>query len=244
LAKAKRTVNDLPFEKASPEEVIPLLQSGVSWKARLQCWTEGRKHSFTSRIVKVHEGLVRIVISVAKEGPAGAAFEKAIVGESFEEVLFSLHLPTDVVFFKGEFTPAGPDTFHVRVKDALYKVQRRVALRLPVPGSSSARMVLSNGAVRSGILLNVSEGGIGVMFKEKSSFEVVSAEKNEIDVTFTVFGIAVHAKAILKHTSEVGSAMVKKSFRLGFSFTSIDPRLQTELSQLVMEESAKYLGRI
>lgn len=224
--------------------MIPLLQSGVSWEARLQCWTPGRAHSFTSRIVKVHEGLVRIVISVAKEGPEGAAFEKGVVDGFFEEVLFSLHLPTDVVFFKGEFIPAGPGIFNVRVKDALYKVQRREALRLPVSGHPAVRLILAGGTVRNAELLNVSEGGVGLIFRDRASFEAVSAAKDDVAISFTAFKIPVQAKATVKHATEVGSALVRKSFRLGLAFSEIDPLLQTELSQLVMEESAKYLGRI
>jgi hypothetical protein len=243
-AKAKKkVVNELPFEKAAAEEVIPLLQSGVSWKARLQCWTPGRGHSLTSRIVKVHEGLVRIVISVAKEGPEGAAFERGVTAGFFEEVLFSLHLPTDVVFFKGEFIPIGPGAFSVRVKDALYKVQRREALRLPVPGNPSVRLVLPDGGVRAAELLNVSEGGVGLIFRDKPSFEVVSKIKENFTIEFNAFKIAVRATVEVKHSTEVGSAMVRKSFRLGLSFSDLDPRLRTELSQLVLEESSKYLGR-
>ncbi len=243
-AKAKKkTVNELPFEKAAAEEVIPLLQSGVSWKARLQCWTPGRGHSFTSRIVKVHEGLVRIVISVAKEGPEGAAFEKGVTAGFFEEVLFSLHLPTDVVFFKGEFIPVGPGAFSVRVKDALFKVQRREALRLPVPGHPTVRLVLPAGGECKAELLNISEGGIGLIFRDRPSFEAVSNIHEPFSISFTAFKIGVEAKVVVKHATEVGSAMVRKSFRLGLSFSEIDSRVQTELSQLVLEESSKYLGR-
>ncbi|MBS1962858.1 MAG: PilZ domain-containing protein [Bdellovibrionales bacterium] len=239
--KKPRVTNDLPFEKAEPEEVIPILQSGVSWKAKLQCWTEGRRLSVSSRIVKVHEGLLRVVISVAKDSVEAAAFERALVNENVEEVMFSLHLPTDIVFFKGEFEPGAVGVFNVRVKDAIYKVQRRGALRLTIPGRPAVKLTLPDGSPRAAELLNISEGGVGLNFTQKSTFELVSSIKVPIDVAFTAIDLPVSAKALVRYGTEVGVTS-RKSYRLGLEFVELDPKLQTAISQLVLEQSAKYIS--
>jgi len=243
LKKTGESPNALPFEAAKPEETLPLLQSGVPRQSRLQCWSPGRKHSYTSRIVKVHETAGLILISVSKEYPGGEEFEAGFLKDSPGEILFSLHLPTDVIFFKGEPRKGDRTIFNARIKDRVYKVQRREALRLPVPGSTTVLMTPASGTGFSAELLNVSEGGIGVTFRDKRDYEAVAATKDPFTLVFTAFGLAVTAKASVKHGSEVGSTLVRKSYRLGFSFTEIDPKLRTQLSQIVFEESAKYLGR-
>ncbi len=233
----------LPFEAAKPEETLPLLQSGVPRESRLQCWSPGRKFSYTSRIVKVHETAGLVSISVSKEYTGGATFESDLTKESLGEILFSLHLPTDVIFFKGELRKGDPTYFNARIKEPIFKVQRRESLRLPVPGKPTVLIVYPGSVGYSAEVINVSEGGIGVHFREKTDFEVLAALKVPVTLTFTVFGISVSAAAEIRHGSEVGSTPVKKSYRLGFFFTEMDAKLRTQLSQLVFEESAKYLGR-
>jgi c-di-GMP-binding flagellar brake protein YcgR len=241
LKKEKSVPNELPFEKAEPEEVIPILQSGVSWKAKLQCWTEGRKHSLTSRIVRVSENLLRIVISVAKETTEAAAFERALTADNVGEVLFSLHLPTDIVFFKGEFEPVAVGVFNVRVKDAIFKVQRRGALRLTVPGRPPVKIEVAGEVPRSAELLNISEGGVGLTFSQKSTFAMVSGLRTEVEVSFTAFKLPVKARAIVRYSAEVGIS-ARKTYRLGLEFIDLDPKLATSISQLVLEESSRYIS--
>lgn len=232
-----------PFEAAKPEERLPILKSAIARKARLQCWSPGRKHSYVSRVMKAAEEDGVLSIAVSKAFPGGDAFEASIVQEARGEILFSLHLPTDVIFFKGEHRVEDRDVFVVRIAQPIFKVQRREALRLPVPGSPPVTVTLPDGHRYAAELLNISEGGIGVLFRDKAAFDAVSSAKGAFDIAFTAFGTAAVAKAVAKHGAEVGSALVKKSFRLGMAYREINPKLRAELSQLVLEESAKYLGR-
>lgn len=198
----------------------------------------------TSRIVKVHESAGTYLISISKEVPGANEFEEAVARESREEILFSLHLPTDVIFFRGELRKGEADFFNIRIKGSVYKVQRRGTLRLSLPRPVPVQFKAAGGSPFSGELLNLSEGGIAVSFREKSEFETVTRPNEAVQLTFTAFGISVIAEATFRHGSEVGSAMVKKTYRVGFFFTQIDPKVRTQLSQLVFEESSKYLGRI
>lgn len=193
--------------------------------------------------MKVHETAGLISISVSKEFQGGEAFEKGLLRDSVGEILFSLHLPTDVIFFKGELRKGDSTYFNARIKDALYKVQRREALRLPVPGARTVLIEPSIGVGYSAELQNISEGGIGVVFRNKEEFESASALKSPITLTFTAFGLAIVVQAAVRHGAEVSSTMTKKTYRLGFSFVGIEPKLLVQISQLVFEESAKYLGR-
>jgi hypothetical protein len=232
-----------PFEAAKGEETVPLLQSAVMRSSRLQCWSGGQKHSYTTRIVKVNEASGVVSISVSKEEPGGDIFEKALYAEGISEVMFSLHLPTDVIFFKGEIRLGSAGFFNARVKTPIFKVQRRVGLRLPVPGNAPVILTLPGGRTIRTSLINLSEGGIGVGLRSKSDFELLETVSDPLMVTFEAFKIPIQAKAAIRHRAEVGSGTAIKVYRLGMAFTEIDSSLQTRLSQLVYEESAKYLGR-
>ncbi len=235
--------SESPFEAAQPEEIVPLLQSAVIRSSRLQCWSAGQKHSYTSRIVKVHESSGTVVISVSKEEPGGNTFEKGLYSEGVSEVMFSLHLPTDVIFFKGEIRLGDSSFFSVRVRTPIFKVQRRVALRLPIPGGAAVKLTVPGGKDVRASLINLSEGGIGIGMRSKPDFDSLGPVTGPVPIHFEVFGISVAAIAVIRHRAEVGTAASSKMFRLGMEFTQIESKLQTRLSQLVYEESSKYLGR-
>ncbi len=236
---------DSPFVAAKPEETLPLFQAAVARKSRLQCWSEGQRYSYTSRIVKVHETSGLILISVAKEFPGGDEFETALIREAFDEILFSLHLPTDILFFKGEPRRGEAGFFNARVKIPVFKAQRRTALRLPVSPSQTSSVVVHLDAEPpiGASLVNVSEGGLGISVMDRADFERLAGTKSSFGVQFEVYGFRVDARAIFKHGAETGSALVRKSFRIGIAFEKLDPKIQTRLSQLVFEESAKFIGR-
>lgn len=234
-----------PFEPAKAEETLPLLQSAIARKSKLQCWSPGQKHSYTSRIVKVNETGGLVSISVSKEFDGGEEFEAALIRGGFEEILFSLHLPTDIIFFKAEIRRGESGFFTARVKIPVFKIQRREALRLPIPtGASRTIQITVTGApTLNAELVNISEGGVGISMTDKAEFDSLSATKTPVSIAFEVSGIRVNTTAMVRHGFEAGSSMVKKTYRLGLAFKDMDPKMKERLSQLVFEESAKFLGR-
>lgn len=233
------------FEAAKPEETLPLLQSAIGRKARLQCWSPGRKHSYTSRIVKVNDVAGKVSISVSKEFPGGTEFESALLREGHEEVLFSLHLPTDVVFFKADFRKEDSGFFGAKVKLPIYKVQRRGSMRLPIQGKATILISDRDGGNENlkVDLVNISDGGIGVVLTDKAVFDRLMGLKLPVTLTLEVNHIRVSCQALARHGFEVSSSLVRKSYRLGFEFQGLDEKVKTQISQMVFEESAKFLGR-
>lgn len=234
-----------PFEPAKPEETLPLLQSAIARKSKLQCWSPGQTHSYTSRIVKVNETAGLVSVSVSKEFPGGDEFEAALIRESCEEIMFSLQLPTDIIFFKAELRRGETGYFTARVKAPIFKIQRRESLRLPISGSSprTVRIQLPAGPSVNAELVNLSEGGISISIGEKAGFDSLVVNKAPVQISFEVNGISVVTQAFVRHGFEAGSSMVKKAYRLGLAFKDMEPKLKDRLSQLVFEESAKFLGR-
>lgn len=242
MAKTEKPF-ETPFEAAKDEETVPLLQSAVLRNAKLQCWSPGQKYSYTSRIIRVNEASGIVLISISKEEPGGDVFEKGLYAEGISEVMFSLHLPTDVIFFKGEIRLGDAAYLNARIKTPVFKVQRRVALRLPIQGNSPVMLREPNGRSIRVSLINLSEGGLGVGLRSKPDFDLLATVNVPVPVQFEAFGIPIVAEAVIRHRTEIGSSVTAKLFRLGMEFTTIDSKLQTRLSQLVYEESSKYLGR-
>ncbi len=241
----KESPLDSPFEPAKPEETLALLQSAISRKSRLQCWSAGQKLSYTSRIVKVHETNGLVSISVSKEFPGGEEFEAALIHEALEEILFSLHLPTDIIFFKAEPRRGETGYFNARVKPPIFKVQRRQTLRLPIsPDKASAVVIrLDSDHTIGAELLNLSEGGVGIAVRDQKDHDLLTKATKPFSILFDVFGVRIECQATARHGSQAGSTMVKKSFRVGVAFEGMDPKMKTRLSQLVFEESSKFIGR-
>ncbi len=237
--------NESPFEPAKTEETLPLLQSAIARKSRLQCWSPEQKYSYTSRIVKVNEVSGLVSISVSKEEPGGEEFEKAIVREGCEEILFSLNLPTDIIFFKAEFRRGESGTFTAKVKPPIFKVQRRRAVRLPIPATpeKKVKIQITPDNFSSFTLVNVSEGGIGIVVNDKSQFELISKNKKPIKASFEVGGILVSTEILARHGYEAGSTMSKKSYRIGFSFVELEVSIKDKLNRYIFEECSKFLGR-
>jgi c-di-GMP-binding flagellar brake protein YcgR len=249
VSETKEVVKTAPFEPAKPEETVPLLQSAVLRKSKLQCWSSGQAHSYTSRIVKVNESSGLKSISVSKEFPGGDEFEGALVREAQEEIHFSLHLPTDIIFFKGELRRGESGTFTARVKEPIYKVQRRRSLRLPIPAVAAVavKFRLASDAAKSyqAQLLNLSEGGLSIMSGVDGLFKLLQKDVKLAQIEFAIGGMEIAAAGIVRHSMEISTgSTVKDRFRFGIEFTALDPKLRDRLARYVLEESAKFLGRL
>jgi c-di-GMP-binding flagellar brake protein YcgR len=247
VSSANGAVPNAPFEPAKPEETVPLLQSAILRKAKLQCWSAGQVHSYTSRIVKVNETGALKSISVSKEFPGGDEFEATLMREAAEEIHFSLHLPTDIIFFKGELRRGESGTFTARVKEPIYKVQRRRSLRLPIPVSQtvavSFRLASDASKKMQAQLLNLSDGGVSLMSSDEELYRLCQKDAKLAQIDFKIGPLEIAASGIVRHAMAVGNPGMKDRFRFGVEFISMDPKLKERVARFVLEESAKYLGR-
>lgn len=234
------------FVETKPEEGKILLQSGIPTNARLMIWTEGQKFSFTSRIHRVSAANGALMIAVPKEG--GEDFEEKLRKAGVEECLFSLNLPTDVVFFRGQLRPGDESALNFKVSPPVYKVQRRRNLRLPVSADRGSKVRIQLSASDSqpieADLMNVSEGGVGVLVQDEAIYARLPQGKRLAIVSFTLDGHAYQATGEVRYAGVISGAKTKKQYRIGIQFVSIDRASSDRLANFVFEESSKYLGRM
>lgn len=238
------------FVEVSPEDARVLLQAGIPTRGRLLAWTEGQKHSFQSRIQDVQVAAGAFVIAVPKE-LTGNAFESSVRQSGIDEILFSLNLPTDVLFFKGELRPSNDSILNFRVKNPVYKVQRRRNLRLPLTSDRASKAKIQLSAADSqpilAEILNVSEGGIGILVVDETDQKRLPAGKKLEVIEFTIDRFVYRASGEVKHVQEIpvkGPTGGRKKLKVGIQFTKIDPAASTRLANFVFEESSKFFGRI
>lgn len=235
--------NQKQFEPVKIEEARSLLKAAVPYKARLQCWTAGQQFQFISRIINVIESGNINFISVTKE-EGGTKFEKDVLGAGISEVIFSLALPTDTLFFKGEIRKGETGFMNFKV-EKVFKVQRRTAMRLPLTADKASVCTLHmiDGSVFFGAPLNISDGGVGLLIDEKFDFDQINKVKKIARLEMSIGSIQVEAEAEVRHGQEVSSTMTKKTYKIGVQFTQIDQKLQDRIRSYVFEESAKFIGR-
>ena len=235
------------FLPVSVHDTRSFLQSGVATRAKLSIWTEGQKHSFTSRVQNVTDQGRLLYVNVPKESE-GAAFEEAVIKAGIHECMFGLHLPTDLVYFKGEMRRSDATSINFKVEMPIYKLQRRTSLRLPAPSGEAIEVEFALGIdptqVYRAKLLNISDGGVGVMFDEIKLHAAGKEGTIVHDIRFTISGIPVFAVGVVRHAFALPGVKVKDKYRWGIQFTQIDAKLKERLSRYTMEASTKFFGRI
>jgi len=232
------------FDPVRPQDLEVMLQSAIPTKARLQVWTSGQKFQFVSRVTKVLESHGLHFISVSKE-EGGVKFEKDVTSAGITDFLFTLNLPTEVLFFKGEMRKGETANMNFKV-EKVFKVQRRTSLRLPLSASQTTvcTMHLIDDAVVFGAPINISDGGMGVYLDAESDFTLLSSVKKIKRLEVVVNGIIIHTEAEVRHSQVLQQTLNKVTYKIGIQFLKLDPKIQDRLRNYIFEESSKFLGRI
>ena len=235
------------FQPVTVHDTRSFLQSGVATRARLSIWTEGQKYSFTSRVQTVTDQGQLLYVNVPKD-EEGGAFEEAVIKAGISECMFGLHLPTDLVYFKGEMRRSDATSINFKVVMPIYKLQRRTSLRLPAPSGETIDVQFALGTDPTQIyrakLLNISDGGVGVMFDDVKLHSAGKEGTIVHDIRFTIGGFPVLAIGVVRHAFALPGVKVKDKYRWGIQFTQIEAKLKERLSRYTMEASAKFFGRI
>jgi c-di-GMP-binding flagellar brake protein YcgR len=230
-----------PFEQVATKQILDVLQNAVATRSKLHIWTEGRKHQHVSRISKVANSESVTILTVPKE----KKFEYILNSYAIEEVFMSVQLPNDLVYFKAKVRNSDEISFSFRLIEPLYKVQRRQAIRVPVPADmASAVEIVMEGRAEpiKAAILNISTGGVGVLTQElalEQEFEI----GKKVSVSFQFGTLPVSATGNLRYLQVVQGSLISKRLKLGIQFDEIHMKTVDEIHTYVMHESTKYLGR-
>lgn len=239
---------DKQFVDVKPEEINGLLQSAINTKAKLMIWTPGQKISITTTLDRFTNSQGEYYITIDKNAEAGR-FEWQLKDFGLEECLFSLSLPTDVLFLKGQWKRPDKNAVHFRLHLPIFKIQRRRNIRLPVTDThvtkANIQLVRGDDQPIKAQITNISEGGLGLIVEDESDFNKLYVGKKFDLVEFVLINMSIHASGEVRYGQEIqANAKVKKKFRIGIQFSNLDPDLQDKIAKFVFEESSKFIGRI
>ena len=238
------STNDLdsPFEPLDAKLYVEVLENAVFTKSKTHIWTDGRKHQLVSRISKVASTNAVTIVTVPKE----KKFDYVLNSYAIEEVYMSVQLPNDLIYFKARVRQTDEVSFSFRLDGLIYKVQRRQAIRIPVPSDIAGPVELKvsgRATPITGSVLNISVGGVGVITKEltlEKDFEIGKL----VEVSFKFGSLPVRATGNLRYLQPIQGALIGKRLKVGVQFNEIHTKTVDEIHTYVMSESTKYLGRV
>lgn len=230
-----------PFEIIPVKKVLDVLQNAVTVRSKTHIWTEGRKHQHVSRISRVASNDSVTILAVPKE----KKFEYVLNSYAIDEVFMSVQLPNDLIYFKARVRQSDEVAFSFRVEGHVYKVQRRQAIRLPVPSDMAGPVELKidgrDEPVRASVL-NISVGGVGLLTADlEVEKDFVIGKKVELSFQFGTLPIT--AKGNLRYLQAIQGSLISKHLKLGVQFDDVHSKIVDDIHTYVMHESTKYLGR-
>ena len=243
-----QTEQEKQFLPIAPEEVKVLLDSAIKSKAKLMVWTPGQKISITTKVERFTESQGEYYITIDKDED-GARFEWQLKDYGLDECLFSLNLPTDVLFLKGQWKRPDKSFVHFRLHMPVFKIQRRRNIRLPVTDNLVTKATIhiqknDPNPIKAQIV-NVSEGGLGLIVDDEDSFKKLPVGQKFDQVEFVLVNIQIYSPGEVRYGQEIsGTAKLKKQYRVGLQFNGLNPELQDKIAKFVFEESSKFIGRI
>lgn len=234
--------DDKPFSEIETKDILDVLNNAITTRSKVHLWTEGRKYQYISRVSKVVESDANQHKAFTMMVPKDPKFQIALDQNSIEEVFFSIQLPTDLIYGKAIVRKSNEVAFQFKVNIPLYKVQRRRAIRVPVPAdmSSPVELVVEGFPLITGTLLNISTGGIGLMVKDLSlEKDFVVGRKAEIKFQFGT--LPVVAKVNLRYAIPIQGSLMSKRLKIGIQYDEIPQKTVDEIHIYVMQQSTRYL---
>jgi hypothetical protein len=238
----------LPFEKIENEALKPLLEAALNLKVKASLWTSAQKATLSARITQ-WSGTGGLCLIGVQNDLEGIRFEKFIVDHVVEEIFISLSLPTDVIFMKAQYKRSDPGNLYFRLTEA-FKVQRRRAIRLPIPLDEQEYKWVSFKIEPQAedtvvtYLQNISYGGVAVAFGDEKIFKTLKPEQKIYELNFQIEGVSLQTSAIIKHLQMIPKVSPKIKFRLGIQFDGLGRKEEEIIRNYVFEESSKFFGRL
>ncbi len=234
------------FEQIKPEESRKLLQGAILGKDKLKIWTTNQTHSIQTRVSSTLDSAMNFFITIPAENNE-LEFISQIKSAHIDELFFTLTLPTDVLFFKGELKKTDKLGFNFKVIEPVFKVQRRTAYRLPIPEMQKlfCEFDLSEGdeAHFKLRIFDLSAGGLGLFVSDSIAATLLNPETKIKNLKFKIRNIEFNLLGEIRYRKEIPLSKVSKAYRVGLKFLNLSPSQDSFLTGFVFEESLKFSGR-
>jgi c-di-GMP-binding flagellar brake protein YcgR len=231
------------FVPTKSSETRVLIQIAVNTGAKVQIWTAEQRHKLVSKIQSTFESGDFLYLSLFQDQEE-AAFEFKLKQEGIESCLFSVTLPSDVIFFQAEFKRSHRGFMHFKIIEPVYKVQRRKSLRMPL-NDVLLQFSGPSGEALSAKILDISDGGLGLLIEDDKTAALLSKGMILEQVEFKLGNHAFKFSAEIAYHRQVASTgKLRKHFKLGLRFTNISENDASTITGFILEESSRFFGRL
>lgn len=234
------------FEAVKFEKGKELIDFAEKKAALFSLWSKGQKYSAHGRVMKTLTSGTSLLFTIARTDEV-ATFEKALESDGISEVLFSVNLPTDVIFFRAEIRRKDTLGMNFKVVDSVYRAQRRKMMRLPILESEGVLATFTlkgETAARVVRLHDLSEGGVGFIEENVSQQTIFSKGFVIHDFVFSVRERAIRVDIEVLYSFDTTPQKKIKTLRFGAVFRKISVDDREFINSYVIEKSSQFFGRI
>jgi hypothetical protein len=209
-------------------------------KAQVIAWAKGQRHLVRTHLVTAQQNGGVIYLALPKDADTEKLW-RAIESEQIERLMMRLTLPTDWYFIVVEPRREMRESFHFRVTDRLFKVQRRRTFRLPVPEQWQMRAKWGEYEMK---VLDLSMGGLRLWSLSEDLVGSLQVGQILSELKFNLRGHQISASVEVRHVQAVQHSRLRKGARVGVMFLHMSEDDSAFLSAALLEESSKYYGRL
>ena len=223
------------FEPIPLTQAIKLLQEGARTLASTSTWTKNQEIIFNGHITLISEVDPIFYVWEPKElDPLKFAAALKASGETL--CRFSISLETANLFFKSEFAGRDPGGLKFKIPTAVYKVQRRKDMRMPIPSGYTLKVTFVDPEDSKHICtkktLDISAGGLAIAI-EPGEEHIYKAGVILFQMTFTVRGTKITCQAEVRYC---------RGSTVGLLFMGISTQHADLINAYVNEETRKYFS--
>ncbi len=218
---------------------------------KVTVWLKNQSIKFETELSQAYRESKMIVIDFPPD-VTDLAFEEGVAAQGSNDILGSFQIDQTNFFFKTVCHPKShPKLLRLGLPTSIYKLQRRVNLRIPFsrqvapkltlfdPGKTlSANHAITDKDILAYRMLDISAGGCAIAAKvdEKAKFTIGTLVH---DIRFNIRGMDIIAEGSVKHVVEIASDTGKPILKVGLQFKGLKMQFDKHIVKFVLDESRK-----
>lgn len=196
-----------------------------------------RKHSFRTALLEIDPKHRYVLLDALMPDEGFKRLDKGM------NILVSGRSRGVYTGFSSQVLAKGMDSFQLNFPEVVYQLQRREHFRVRPDGTVQVALRRTNGSFAKGAMLDISTGGVGVMFNRSVvPTWVLGEELSEVRFDLPDHGVILSrgtVRTVMRSRSQSGS----KVERIGVEFVDIGGAEMANIQRYVLRRDRESLSR-
>lgn len=239
------------FEIKDAIMIARIFDVAVRHKIKLTLWLKNQSLKFEAEFSQTYRESKTIAVGLPPD-ITYPIFEAAIKNQGSDDVLGSLQIDQTNFFYKTvclEKNHTG--LVRMQLPTSIYKMQRRVNLRIPFSRQLAPTLTLFDPAKKLDPnvaispkdllkfrMLDLSGGGCGIAAKIDDK-QKLAVDTLIHDIRFIILGMEIVTDGVVKHVGETKNDVGKPMLKVGIQFQSLKMDYDKHIVKFVLDESRK-----